>query len=166
MKIAHDSEGVVRLSGSGPFPDEFNGAALTSVELDAEQEAAFLGLPADRSGVIFSGGGFTAIPARPSRFHERQGNQWVLPQDKVSEAHNAPLNAQIAELEALNMAPRFSREAILVGILKDHMRDYGVSSSVALSELTSVGGPRYNAGFVKLYALDNQIKAIRAQRLP
>lgn len=80
--------------------------------------------------------------------------------------HNAGIDRQIAAVEAANLAPRFSREAILVGIVKDHMRDYSVNSATAIAELTTVGGPRFNAGFVRLKALDDQIKALRAQRLP
>ena len=80
--------------------------------------------------------------------------------------HNAGIDRQIAAVEAANLAPRFSREAILIGILKDHMRDFSVDAATALAQLTTVGGPRFNAGFVRLKALDDQIKALRAQRLP
>jgi len=80
--------------------------------------------------------------------------------------HNAGIDRQIAAVEAANLAPRFSREAILIGILKDHMRDFSVDAATALAQLTTVGGARYNAGFVRLKGLDDQIKALRAQRLP
>lgn len=86
--------------------------------------------------------------------------------DAAKEEHNADIDAQIRVHEHRELAPRYSREAILVGILKDHMRDFSLNAATALEELTTVGGPRYNAGFTKLKALDDQIKALRAQRLP
>lgn len=79
---------------------------------------------------------------------------------------NAAIDAQIRSIEQRELAPRYSREAILVGILKDHMRDFSLTAAAALAELTTVGGPHYNAGFTKLKALDDQIKALRAQRQP
>jgi len=79
---------------------------------------------------------------------------------------NAVIDGQIRAIELREIAPRFSREAILVGILKDYMRDYGVDAATGLSDLTTVGGPRYNAGFTRLKALDDQIRALRAQRQP
>ena len=84
--------------------------------------------------------------------------------DAAKEEHNAAVDAQIRGHEQRELAPRYSREAILVGILKDHMRDFSVTAATAIAELTTVGGPRYNAGFTKLKALDDQIKALRAQR--
>ena len=95
-----------------------------------------------------------------------QAAQIVAAFDVERVEHNAGIDAQIASIEAANLAPRFSREAILIGILKDHMRDFSVDAATALAQLTTVGGARYNAGFVRLKGLDDQIKALRAQRLP
>jgi len=95
-----------------------------------------------------------------------QAAQIVAAFDVEKAEHNAGIDAQIAAIEAANLAPRFSREAILIGILKDHMRDFSVDAATALAQLTTVGGARYNAGFVRLKGLDDQIKALRAQRLP
>lgn len=80
--------------------------------------------------------------------------------------HNGGLDGQIAAIERKELLPRAAREAILVGIAKDYMRDNSVAFPEAVAALTTVGGPGYNAGFTKLYALDNQIKALRAQRQP
>ena len=80
--------------------------------------------------------------------------------------HTANIDEQIATIERREILPRASREAILVGIVKDHMRDFSVDVATAIAELTTANGPRYNHGFTKLKALDDQIKALRAQRLP
>ena len=95
-----------------------------------------------------------------------QAAQIVAAFDVERVEQNAGIDAQIAAIEAANLAPRFSREAILIGILKDHMRDFSVDVATAIAELTTANGPRYNHGFTKLKALDDQIKALRAQRLP
>lgn len=93
-----------------------------------------------------------------------QASQIVAAFDVEKAEHNSGIDAQISGIETANLAPRFSREAILIGIVKDQMRDFSVNAATAISELTTVGGPRFNAGFTKLKALDDQIKALRAQR--
>ena len=112
-------------------------------------------------------GTYTADLAQDATDEQRaQAAQIVAAFDVERVEQNAGIDAQIAAIEAANLAPRFSREAILIGILKDHMRDFSVDAATALAQLTTVGGARYNAGFVRLKGLDDQIKALRAQRLP
>lgn len=86
--------------------------------------------------------------------------------DVVKIQHNGGLDRQIKVIESRELLPRAAREAILVGIAKDYMRDNSVTFPQAVAALTTAGGPGYNAGFTKLYALDNQIKALRQQRQP
>lgn len=111
----------------------------------------------------YADGGFR--PPRPSSDHEWDGVAWAVPAERAATVHNAVIDTQIRAIEVRELAPRYSREAILVGIVKDHMRDYSVTGATAIAELTTVGGPRFNAGFTKLKALDDQIKTLRAQRL-
>lgn len=118
---------------------------------------------------------FPASDQHPDAVRYQVGRWWVdvigaEPTEAEVEAlvnpPNAAIDSQIAAIEAREMAPRFSREAVLIGIVKDHMRDYSVDAATAISELTTVGGQRFSHGFAKLKALDDQIKALRAQRQP
>lgn len=93
-----------------------------------------------------------------------QAAQIVAAFDVTKAEHNSGIDAQIKAIESRELLPRAAREAILVGIAKDYIRDNTVTFPEALVALTTAGGPGYNAGFTKLYALDNQIKALRAQR--
>lgn len=81
-------------------------------------------------------------------------------------AHNATIDAQIAAHEKRELAPRFNREATLVMLAKFYMAEKSVDFATAVSQMTAVGNAGYNAGFSKLKALDDQIRALRAQRQP
>lgn len=81
-------------------------------------------------------------------------------------AHNAGLDAQIAAHEKRELAPRFNREATLVMLAKFYMAEKSVDFATAVSQMTTVGHAGYNSGFTKLKALDDQIRVLRAQRLP
>lgn len=80
--------------------------------------------------------------------------------------HNAAIDAQIAAHEKRELAPRFNREATLVMLAKFYMAEKSVDFATAVSQMTAVGNAGYNAGFSKLKALDDQIRALRAQRQP
>lgn len=81
----------------------------------------------------------------------------------VEEQKDAAM-AQIRQLEQRELAPRFSREGILGLILKAYISDNPLLSvSEAVSNLTNQQHADYNTGFAKLKALDDAIKALRAQ---
>jgi hypothetical protein len=80
--------------------------------------------------------------------------------------HNAGIDAQIAAHEQRELAPRFNREATLVMLAKFYMAEKSVDFATAVSQMTTVGHAGYNAGFTKLKALDDTIRALRAQRQP
>lgn len=65
MKIAHDSNGVVRLFGES-LPTEWNGLVLTVVDLNAAQQAAYLQATRSGVGVLFADGAFFPINAPAS----------------------------------------------------------------------------------------------------
>lgn len=94
--------------------------------------------------------------------------------DPAPPGPNAVIDTQIKAIEVRELAPRFSRESTLASIVKDHLRDYydlkpkdATKAQVvqAVSDLTNQQHPAYSQGFVRLKALDDQIKALRAQRL-
>lgn len=62
MKIAYDSTGTVRLHGES-LPTEWNGLALTVIDLSAEQQAAYLQAARSGIGVTFSNGAFSPVIA-------------------------------------------------------------------------------------------------------
>jgi len=104
---------------------------------------------------------------RTERQPSAQEQAWIdeVSSDWNSDAKwNARVDADISAIERREMAPRFSREATLIGIIKDHMRDYGVDAGTAIADLTTVGGPWFSHGFNRLKGLDDQIKALRAMR--
>lgn len=84
--------------------------------------------------------------------------------DVQNAREQARVDAEIAARERAEMAPRFSREATLIGIVKDYMRDHGADFATAVANLTNPQHQHYSAGFVKLKALDDAIKVLRAQR--
>ena len=67
MIIGTDSAGKVCLVGSGEdaatMPADFNGMAITSYVLTAEQKEAFLALNPTRGGTTFDGTVFASVPA-------------------------------------------------------------------------------------------------------
>lgn len=79
---------------------------------------------------------------------------------------NAEIDAQIRAIEFRELAPRFNREATLVMLAKFYMAEKSVDFATAVSQMTTVGHAGYNSGFTKLKALDDQIRVLRAQRLP
>lgn len=110
------------------------------------------------------------IPDRPSAYHHLTRNEdgtfaaWV-PDERA--ATNTPIDSQIVAIEREQMAPRFVREGFLGVILKLYMNaNPDLTQMQALSNLTNEAHQDYNVGFTRLLALDNQIRALRAQRLP
>lgn len=95
-----------------------------------------------------------------------QAAQLVAAFDVEKAGHNAAIDAQITAHEQRELAPRFNREATLVMLAKFYMAEKSVDFATAVSQMTTVGHAGYNAGFTKLKALDDTIRALRAQRQP
>lgn len=56
------------------------------------------------------------VPQRPSQFHTWKGEQWVLSTEAAAQLQNAPIDAEIAKLEAEQaqvLTPRALREFVL-----------------------------------------------------
>ena len=111
---------------------------------------------------------------RPSSLHTWDGKAWVI-DPKV--AHNAPIDAQIVTIEQRNpISHRWQREvALLDPPLSDGLNTYLASIQAAIR---SIGGPlatftlpplpdlKLNKGMQDVKAVDDQIAALRAQRMP
>lgn len=75
---------------------------------------------------------------------------------------NAAIDNQIEALERTTMYPRGAREALLLLWDWAMTMTYGITSV----QLRDPLHPRYSVGFTRLYDLNAQIIALRAQRLP
>lgn len=80
-------------------------------------------------------------------------------------APNAAIDAQIRALELQQLLPRVTREVHLAVVVKDYMRERGVTAATAIAQLTDPAHAGYNLGFTKLKAFDDRIKALREQRV-
>lgn len=116
---------------------------------------------------------------RPSSLHMWNGEAWVL--DPKLE-HNAPIDAQIVEIEKANpVTHRSLRETALIQPpLFDGLNDYfgaiqaairGIGAAVGNVQLAAFTLPplpdlKENRGMQNVKAIDDEIAALRAQRLP
>lgn len=116
---------------------------------------------------------------RPSSLHTWNGEAWEL-DPKL--AHNAPIDAQIIEIEKNNpVTHRSLREtALLQPPLFDGLNEYfravetairGIGAELGNAELAAFTLPplpdlKQNRGMQNVKAIDDRIAALRAQRIP
>lgn len=94
-------------------------------------------------------GGFR--PPRPSIDHEWNGATWAVPAERAAAVHNAGIDAQIRGLEESS------------GGYVRGLREFMLAAATVFKQQ---GGPDFmaNRGMQNVKALDDQIKALRAQR--
>lgn len=138
---------------------------MTPEELAANRAAFAAELEAAKaSGRLFR----TEYRADGARFVHYLSDQEVAEAQARTQEEirsNIAIDTRIRDLEAGQLLPRVTREVHLAVVVKDYMRERGVTAATAIAQLTDPAHAGYNLGFTKLKAFDDQIKALRAQRV-
>jgi hypothetical protein len=103
------------------------------------------------------------IPDRPTAYHQWVDGAWTI--NKA--AFNATIDGQIDALERAQLCPRFVREGLLIQWVRAAIAA-GVAPDLAgvTAALRNSQSPAFDAGFARLYAFDQSIVALRAQKVP
>lgn len=134
-----------------PAPEADVRAALAAYKAALEAHSTTVGVPAPfpeyevLRAILATGGDFTVIPA-------------VVPPMPPVLTPNDQIDAQINEIERNALAPRKVREIVM-----DHAVDMASKQTPPLTEAELYAA---DIGYRRLKDLDEQIKALRAQKTP